>query len=137
MNTNYSVKDIILDIERNFGNKKVYNMLLKAYNQYQEDERDGVDYLFKLTNQNDLALLVKNGLTAKEISQLYTDKNSETYYFYYGVNHTELKCLSIDELDEQIYNNIENIVKYMLAYPFIDAYKDLYIEFVTNKILGE
>ena len=137
MNTNYSVKDIILDIERNFGIKKVYNMLLKAYNQYQEDERDGVDYLFKLTNQNDLALLVKNGLTAKEISQLYTDENSETYYFYYGVNHIELKCLSIEELDKQIYDNIENIVKYMLAYPFIDAYKDLYIEFVTNKILGE
>ena len=137
MNTNYSAKDIILDIKRNFGIKKVYNMLIKAYNQYQEDERDSVDYLFKLTNQDDLVLLVKNGLTAKEISQLYTDENSETYYFYYGVNHIELKCLSIEELDKQIYDNIENIVKYMLAYPFIDAYKDLYIEFVTNKILGE
>lgn len=59
-------RSITRDINRN--DTKVIEMVLAAYNRYQEDERDGVDYLFDITNQNDLKCMVEGGLNVTEIA---------------------------------------------------------------------
>ena len=59
-------RSITRDINRN--DTKVIEMVLAAYNRYQEDEHDGVDYLFDITNQNDLKCMVEGGLNVAEIA---------------------------------------------------------------------
>ena len=48
----------------------VLKMVLAAYNDYQESERDGVDYIFDIENTNDLKCCIDGGMTAKAIGGL-------------------------------------------------------------------
>jgi hypothetical protein len=133
---NISVKDLCDKIIDRLTEDDIFNKVLMAYNQYQEDERFGVDYIFDLDNQEDLKTLVKCGVTAAEISRLYNDKeNADSNYLYCGENHTNLRCLNMNELFYQLTANMEEIVLCMLAYPYIDGYTPLYQEFVTNYIV--
>jgi hypothetical protein len=51
---------------------KALEMVLAAYNRMQDDERNGVDYIFDITNKEDLQYLVTNcGLCVKEIAYLW------------------------------------------------------------------
>ena len=47
-----------------------FNMLLLAYNRWQEDEHSGVDYIFNINNPDDLIDCIKGGLTADEIAKV-------------------------------------------------------------------
>jgi hypothetical protein len=133
---NISVKDLCDKIIDRLTEDDIFNKVLMAYNQYQEDERFGVDYIFDLDNQEDLKTLVKCGVTAAEISRLYNDNESaNSNYLYCGENHTNLRCLNMNELFYQLTANMEEIVLCMLAYPYIDGYTPLYQEFVTNYIV--
>lgn len=134
---NISVKDICDKIiERLKVEEDIFNKVLMAYNQYQEDERFGVDYIFDLDDQEDLKTLVNGGVTASEISRLYNDiENADSKYLYCGENHTNLRCLNMSEIYYQLIGNMEEIVLCMLAYPYIDGYTPLYQEFVTNYIV--
>jgi hypothetical protein len=49
---------------------------------------------------------------------LYNDKeNADSNYLYCGENHTNLRCLNMNELFYQLTANMEEIVLCMLAYP--------------------
>lgn len=132
--TNISIEEIVRNIKIEYKNPKVFDMLIKAYNRVQEDECDGVDYLFNLDNKDDLICCIKGGLTAKDIFNLYNTIG--TQYFFFGYNHKVLRPILKIELDVQIYSFIETIVEYMFAYPYISEYKDLYTYFVTNKLIN-
>ena len=49
-------------IARDVKQGKNLSMLLGAFNQWQEDERSGVDYIFDINNKEDLKYLVDNGM---------------------------------------------------------------------------
>lgn len=133
---NISVKDLCDKIiERLKVEEDIFNKVLMAYNQYQEDERFDVDYIFDLDDQEDLKTLVKCGVTAAEIATLYNDDRYDSTYLYCGENHTNLRCLNMSEINKQLIANMEEIVLCMLAYPYIDGYTPLYQEFVTNYIV--
>lgn len=73
----------------------VLKMILSAYNDYQESERDGVDYIFNVENTNDLKRCIDGGMTAKEICVLYS--GSQAYhlrYFYFGCNYPTPKPIA-------------------------------------------
>jgi hypothetical protein len=133
---NISVKDLCDKIIDRLTEDDIFNKALIAYNQYQEDERFGVDYIFDLDNQEDLKTLVKRGVTAAEISRLYNDNESaNSKYLYCGENHTNLRCLNMSEIDKQLITDMEEIVLCMLAYPYVDGYTPLYQEFITSYIV--
>ena len=44
----------------------VLDIVLNAYNRFQKDEIDGVDYIFDITIQNDLKCMVEGGLTVPD-----------------------------------------------------------------------
>ena len=133
---NISVKDLCDKIIERLTEDDIFNKALIAYNQYQEDERFGVDYIFDLDDQEDLKTLVNCGVTASEISRLYNDvESADSNYLYCGENHTNLHCLNMSEIDKQLIANMEEIVLCMLAYPYVDGYTSLYQEFVTNYIV--
>lgn len=132
---NISVKDLCDKIIERIKENDIFDKVLMAYNQYQEDERFGVDYIFDLEDQEDLKTLVNCGVTAYEITTLYNDDRYDSTCLYYGENHKNLRCLNIFEVYEQLIGNMEEIVLCMLAYPYIDGYTQLYQEFVTSYIV--
>ena len=111
-------------------NESLISVTLDAYNLYQEEERDGVDYIFNINNADDLKRCVDGGLTANEIAEIVKNVNEKYYtpYFFFGVNHKSPKQIKeFKELTDQLIANAEEVVKKALAYPFIDGYKRFYI----------
>lgn len=115
-------------------------MLLKAYNRYQEDERDGVDYIFDINNQDDLISCVNGGLTASEIID-YNNKvkylTNMTTHFLFGCNHKEMIPMCTDNIINAIVSVLDEIIDNILAYPWVDEYRAVYTHYITNKIIGE
>ena len=127
------IKKLAKRIKENFKEDRC--LIFKAYNRMQEDEFESVDYIFDLNNKDNLIDCIKGGLTAKEIASLY--QLCESGYFYFGCNHEKPYSLTSTELRIQLFNSIEDIVKFMLAYPFVDEYRELYTKYVTNLILKD
>ena len=127
-------KDLVKEVEKRFNDKELKKYLFRAYNRYQEDERDGVDYIFDLSNKDDLVHLVKCGLSANEIYEAYSKSHNTTYTFY-GINHQGINFMDYKEFNIQLFSYIEEIVEQIIKYPFDDCYKWLYTELVTNKLL--
>ena len=94
-------------------------LAIDAYNAYQENERDGVDYIFDLDDTHDLRTCISGGLTAKEISGLYNESLCEgfTKFFMFGVNHTKPIILTKYELKAALSGMAEEIITNMIMYP--------------------
>ncbi len=127
-------QEIISEIKKDWANGNVREMVFNAYNQYQEDERNGVDYIFDINNEDDLISCIKGGMTAKEIANIY---NSNCRYFFFGINYTTPKIIEIENVQDQLNAYLDEIVTAMMCYPYISAYKELYSYFITTKILSE
>lgn len=133
--------EIISRIKFMFNHPKDYNldMFLKAYNRWQEDEHNGVDYIFNINNPDDLIDCIKGGLTADAIAEFVNDTKgwaNETPNFLFGCNYN-LQPLSNEHILNLIYNNLDDIVDCIVAYPWVEEYRVIYVEVVTNKLLGE
>ena len=118
----------------------VLKMVLAAYNDYQESERDGVDYLFDLENADDLKCCIDGGMTAQEICGLYLGSQSQHLkYFYFGCNHQTPKPIANwNSLRLTLVAWLPDLISNVLAYPFAyESYRQLYVRYVTNNIIGE
>jgi hypothetical protein len=116
----------------------VLKMVLAAYNDYQESERDGVDYIFDIENTNDLKCCINGGMTAREIGGLYLGSQSQHLrYFYFGCNYPTPKPIANWEtLRQQLISWLPDLILNVLAYPYAyDSYKDLYRLYVTDVII--
>jgi hypothetical protein len=134
-------KSIIRDLNDVYSVKgnKVLNMLLKAYIDFQESERDGVGYIFDINNTDDIKCCIDGGMTSYEIGKLYLGShNNHLPYFYFGCNYpipqpintwNELRMNLVAWLDELL----PNVVAYPYAY---QSYRDVYTAYVTDVILG-
>lgn len=110
-------------------------LLLNAYNDYQENQHCGVDYIFNFANKEDLISCIKGGLNISELHTLYDNYlNNEdcTTYFFFGENYIEPKQIkSKAELDNILFNSFEDVLLDVLTYPnAYDSYKKLYAELI-------
>ena len=121
-------------IELNANKEGVFNELFKAYNRYVEDETDGGDYIFNIEDKNDLSTCVNAGMTAVQIFGIV---NGNCKYFLYGQNHTTPYPLTFSEVEGIVRNNIDEVIRCILAYPYVEEYRKVYTRFVTNTILEE
>ena len=121
--------------------KRFRPLVLKAYNRWQEDERDSVDYIFDMNNQDDMIACIKGGLTPIEIAKMVEHRRdnpkTSTTYFMFGPNRHEPKMLNIQPLDNQLLGSLDDILSYMIIYPYVEDYRDLYTELVTTPTLEE
>lgn len=108
--------------------------VLKAYNRWNEDEKDGVDYIFDIRKKEDLVACVNGGLTAKDISYLY---NSNTHFFLFGCNHTTPQVLNHNDLFNILYNNLEEVIDNIIAYPYVESYREIYTMFITDNLIED
>lgn len=69
-----NAKTTLLELFQRFTNEMTdmqKKTLVKAYNDYQELERDGVDYIFDLHNSEDVACLAKSGKSVPDLFKAY------------------------------------------------------------------
>ena len=122
-----------------FEGDMVLKMVLAAYNDFQEAERDGVDYIFDVENTDDLKCCIDGGMSAKEIAGLYLGSQSQHLrYFYFGCNYPTPKPIpNWDTLRLQLVSWLSDLIPNVLAYPFAyESYKQLYVRYVTDVIIG-
>lgn len=110
------------------------NKVLKAYNCWNEDERDGVDYIFDIHKKEDLVACVNGGLTAKDIVYLY---DNSTRFFLFGCNHTTPQALSHNDLINILYDNLDKVIDNIIAYPYIESYREIYTMFITDNLIKD
>lgn len=117
----------------------VLKMVLAVYNDYQESERDGVDYIFDIENTDDLKCCIDGGMTAKEIGSLWEGSHSKHLrYFYFGCNHrTPQPIANWETLREQLVSWLPELIRNVLAYPYAyESYRQLYVRYFTDVIIG-
>lgn len=118
----------------------ILKMVFAAYNDYQESERDGVDYIFDIENADDLKCCIEGGMTAKEICDLYLGSQSQHLrYFYFGCNYPTPKPIANwDALRLTLVAWLPDLISNVIAYPFAyESYRQLYVKYVTNNIIDE
>ena len=112
------------------------DMVLNAYNRFQEDERGGVDYIFNINNQNDLKCMVDGGLTASEIAwALNKVQHSEfTSYFHFGCNYNGLYALgTLADLKRNLISWLDEFLPYVIMYVTrCTEYQALYEHYITE-----
>lgn len=134
-------KSIIYDTRDVYSENgdKVLKMVLAAYNDFQESERDGVDYIFNIDNRDDLKCCVDGGMTAQDICGLWLGSQSKhLQYFYFGCNYPQPQPINTwKELRMNLVAWLDELLPNVLAYPYAyQSYKDIYTAYVTDVILG-
>lgn len=138
---NITLKEIIVNILTPFiadltgdneeKKEKAFNIGLKAYNAYQENERNGVDYIFNANNVEDCKTLAKCGATLKEYHDAVMASEIESDYFFYGENHSQITFCSKKQVVEQILSYIEDVVKHAMIQPYLDGYNQLFHNYIS------
>lgn len=114
-------------------NTDVFNLVLDVYNKYQENERDGVDYIFDINKKEDLIVCIKGGLTARMIQELVDNLDKHyTQYFYFGCNYPTPISIKFKDLKTNLYNYLDEIVEYIIAYPFDNDCRDLIVNLILD-----
>ena len=117
-------------------NHKVFNLVFDAYNEFQESERDGVDYIFNMDNKDDLVTCIKGGLKPVHIHGMVENiKKGKTNFFFYGINHPIPEQLTFSGLKLQLTAYLDEIVDFVIAYPFDGACRELYTILITNSMI--
>lgn len=93
--------------------------MLMAHNMWQEDTNDGVDYIFDITNKQDVICLLQGDLTVNAIASLYNGQQSQLYtrYFRYGQNYelpTPFKTM--EEITEYLADNALWIITHLFLF---------------------
>ena len=110
--------DMVNTDDRNVANN-TFNVLITAYNNWQEVEHCAVDYLFSLNKADDLICCIQGGLTAIEITQMCNKASSDinaSDYFLFGENYSMPKLLTNEQLASIINANLTKVITFVLHY---------------------
>jgi hypothetical protein len=115
---------------------KNLNMLLAAYNEWQEYEKDGANYIFDINNNKDLKFVVDRGfLSAQGIA--FVVNKCETGLFQFSGNDPDagVKGIDIEDLKKILINTSHIFIRYVFMYAprcgSNSAYTSVYEEYVV------
>lgn len=139
---NKMVEEITIKIKHDLDNYPYQGhdyllVLLNAYNAWQEDERDGVDYIFNITNKDDVKCCLDGGMEMSEVVSIYNKwKNGTTPYFMFGRNHKDAEIFyNPSNFVHQLISSVEDFLPYVITYPYAnEAYQKMYSLYITNWI---
>jgi len=123
-------------IARDVKQGKNLSMLLGAFNQWQEDERSGVDYIFDINNKEDLKYLVDNGMiTAIGIAWVVQYCYTGLFQFN-GEPDAGIQPISVETLNRYLIINADDYLPYVIMYAARcgsdSAYAKVYEEYITE-----
>lgn len=121
---------------------KVLDMVLAAYNRFQEDERNGVDYIFNIDDKDDLQYLVNNcDLTAQDIWRLVNNMGTKDYlpYFHLGENYPEPHLIGrLHDLQNNMIAWLDELLPFVLLYVTrCPEYQTIYEKYITEVLENE
>ncbi len=138
---------IVEDLKDNSGSvldvDDIIDTMLEAYNMWQEDTHDGVDYIFNINNKDDVIYLLQNdkNIQVRDISSLYINQynNNGTPYFRYGQNyeyHPKV-LMSMKQLKTQLIDNAEWVITHLFLFANnTDTYHKIFNMYIGN-LFGE
>lgn len=116
---------------------KVLDKVYKAYNTYQVDERDCVDYIYNIEDTSDVIECFRGGLTTKDVASIYNESQTNTTkYFFFGCNHPKPELLTWEQFRELLLAELEQVLYAVIAFPWIDEYKPLYCEYIRDYLIN-
>jgi hypothetical protein len=110
--------------------KKAFDIVFNAYNKFQEEERDGLDYIFKADNADDTKTLGKGGYTFIDFMRAYNASPKKSDYFMAGINHVGIEFMDKKEVVRQLSSYLNEIVIQTIINPYLMGYKELYNEYI-------
>lgn len=119
---------------------EILGQVLNAYNRYQEDERDGADYIFDFNNPDDLKCMVSGGLTAQEIAWGIEFAKQNGYLPLYRFGDTTIENVNLtavgnrSDLIRLMDAYLDTIIPYVILYPYVDEYKVIYLRALTEVV---
>lgn len=133
-----SLKKRIEQDIRNESGTKTLDMVFRAYNDFQGDERNYADYLYDVENTGDIIECLRGGLTAKDIAHLYNESqiNTTKYFFFHPEKHPTPEPIVWENLVELLIHELEPVLNAVIAYPWIDSYREIYTDYITNYMLN-
>lgn len=137
MGISKAIERDLINLNTNDG-MKVFKMLFEAYNDYQESERDGVDYIFNIENGEDVTCCINGGMTIEEVSKLWQNsQRTKCKYFLYDYNYNGSKAFAnLEEVVCNLITWIDDVVTDVVAYPYsYDSYKELYRWYITDVVI--
>ena len=110
-----------------------FHLALDAYNRYQEDERDSVDYIFDIKKKEDLIAMIEGGLDAVEIHDMV---NRGQRFFHFGCNYDYPDALGNHNVLEDIYNTTDEVTR--CAFIYADVHKEYreFIHFFFSRVIA-
>lgn len=126
-------------IETSFDENRTDYILkiINVYNRYQEDEKEGVDYLFNIDNKEDVIVCLKGGMTLDELVKLHKQKDNSSKWFLFGQNHPNPLIVGNYALERYLLSCANEIAKCIIAYPWVEEYRALYVEWITNNLIDD
>lgn len=121
---------------------KALNMVLAAYNRFQDDERNGVDHIFNIDDKDDLQYLVNNrDLSAHDIWKLVNNMDAKDYlpYFHLGENYPEPHFIGkLNDLQNNMIAWLDELLPFVLLYVTrYEEYQDIYEKYITEALENE
>ena len=131
--------NIVRSIELDLNNplkKDELQLVLEAYNCYQETEHDGDNYIFNIDDVDDLKCCVDGGLTANEIYQMV---KLNCKHFTFGrctmFDRATYKIITDIDLHVLLWGYLEDVVWCALKYVSrCEEYAALYEHYVTESV---
>jgi hypothetical protein len=124
---------IIADLRNDNKEKKekAFNIVLKAYNTYQDIERNGLDYIFDATNIEDTIVVAKGGTSFKEFYDVFNASDKKTIYYMVGEKYPDLVFLSQEEVIKGLIFHLEDVVRHTMVQPYVDGYNQLFHNYIS------
>lgn len=115
---------------------KNLNMLLAAYNEWQEDEKDGEDYIFDINNDKDLKFVVDRGLlSAQGIAFVVNETKTGLFQFNGNDPDSGVKGVNIEQVKATLLNTSNTFIRYVIMYAVRcgsnSAYANVYEEYIV------
>lgn len=133
------IRTLMLCIKEKNKRDELYANLLSIYNAYQENERDGVDYIFNLYDREDAKCLL-DVVSIADLADLHQDvvDGKATQYFFFGQNHDEFDAFKTEkELHEFLKNNTDIITAYTLAHPNMNSHFEWLYDLIVSSPLHQ
>ena len=127
--------DILRDDE---NSTKLLNKVFNAYNDFQTDERNCVDYIFDIDNPGDVIECIRAGLVAKDIAHIYNESQTNTtrYFFYHRENHPKPELMTWEQFRGLLLDELEHVLYAVVAYPWVESYCIIYGEYIRDYMIS-
>lgn len=117
---------------------KTLDKVFRAYNDFQMDERNGVDYIFNIEDTGDVIECFRGGLTTKDVAHIYNESqvNYTKYFFFHPDNHPQAELITFENLRNLMLDELETVLYAVIAYPWVDSYSVIYGEYIRDYMIN-